>query len=645
MSLFSVGVSGLNAAQIGLATAGHNITNADTLGYHRQTIVQGTNLATPSGAGFIGQGTNVETIKRVYSQFLDTQLQRVQAQSSYLDSYNSQISQIDNMLADANSGLSPALQDFFSAVGDVSSNPQSVASRQSMLSGASALISRFQAISNRLTDLQSGVNTQLTDSVTLINSYAQQIAKLNEQINIQGSSTNQPPNDLLDQRDTLISQLNEQVGAAVVKQSDGSLNVFIGNGQPLIVGNTVYQLTTVRSPEDPQRVEVAYQYGSKTTLLGNGSLTGGTLSGLLDFRDKSLIPAQNELGRVAMGLAETFNEQHKLGQDLSGNLGQDFFAVPGPTVLPSANNTGSGSITAALSNASALGVDDYRILYDGTNYSVTNLTTRATTTGVTAAALSSFIPGITLTEAATPSAGDVFTIQPTRYAARDIALSSTIGIGTIAAAAPIVTGAGTSNKGTGAISAGSVNAVPTTPDPSHPATDLNLKNSVTITFNNPPTTFDVVDSTGSTTLASGVSFTAGGSISYNGWTVSITGTPSSGDSFTIGANVNGVSDNRNMLALAQLQTKNTLIGGTASYQGAYSQLVSQVGNKSAELQVTSKAQSSLLDQTKNAQQGLSGVNLDEEAANLMRYQQAYQASGKMLQIASTLFDSILAIKS
>ncbi|GBG15819.1 flagellar hook-associated protein 1 FlgK [Novimethylophilus kurashikiensis] len=642
MSLFSVGVTGLNAAQIGLATAGHNITNADTEGYHRQTIVQGTNLATPSGSGFIGQGTNVETVKRVYSQFLDTQLQRVQTQSSYMDTYYGQISQIDNMLADPNSGLSPALQDFFSAVGDVSSNPQSVASRQSMLSGASALISRFQAISARLTDLQGGVNTQITDSVSLINSYAQQIAKLNDQITIQGSSTNQPPNDLLDQRDNLISQLNAQVGATVIKQSDGSLNVFIGNGQPLIVGNTVYQLTTVRSPEDQQRVEVAYQYGSKTTLLGTGSLSGGNLSGLLDFRDKSLIPAQNELGRVAMGVAETFNAQHQLGQDLSGNLGQDFFAVPGPSVLPSTNNTGTGSITAALSNVSALGVDDFRILYDGANYSVTNLTTHVTTTGVSAGSLSTFIPGITLTEVAPPNAGDVFTVQPTRYAARDIALSNTIGIDTIAAAAPIVTGAGTSNKGTGVVSGGSVDAVPTTPDPSHPTTDLNLKNPVTITFNNPPTTFDVVDANLGT-LASGVSFTAGGNISYNGWTVSITGTPSSGDKFTIGPNVNGVSDNRNMLALAQLQTKNTLIGGSASYQGAYSQIVSQVGNKSAELQVTSKAQAALLDQTKNAQQGLSGVNLDEEAANLLRYQQAYQASGKMLQIASTLFDSILAI--
>lgn len=641
MSLFTVGLSGLNAAQIGLATTGHNITNASTDGYHRQTIVQGTNLATPTGSGFIGQGTNVETIKRVYSQFLDNQLQQVQTKSSYLDSYLSQINQIDNMLADSNSGLSPALQDFFSAVGDVSSNPQAVASRQSMLSSGSALISRFQTLFSRFNDLQNGVNTQIGDSVTQINSYAQQIANLNSQIIAQTSSGNQPPNDLLDQRGNLINQLNQQVGATVVKQSDGSYNVFIGNGQPLIVGNTVYQLAAVRSPEDQQRVEVAYQYGGKTTLLGNGSLSGGSLGGLLDFRNQSLIPAQNELGRVAMALAQTFNAQHQLGQDLSGNLGQNFFSVPSPTVIPSTNNTGTGSITATLSSQAALTTDDYRILYNGTTYTVTDLSTNTSTSGLSSATLAAAIPGVTLAVGATPAAGDVFTIQPTRYAARDIALSNTITINTIAAAAPIATAAATSNTGSGTISTGTVNATPTTPDPSHPSTDLNLRQPVTITFNNPPTSFSV--SGAGPGLPATVAYTAGANISFNGWTVQISGKPAAGDLFTIGPNTNGVSDNRNMLALAKLQTANTMIGGTASYQGAYSQIVSQVGNKAAETQVTSDAQSSLLTQTKNAQQSLSGVNLDEEAANLMRYQQAYQASGKMLQIASTLFNSILSI--
>lgn len=642
MSFFSVGISALNAAQLGMSTTGHNISNASTEGYHRQEIVQSTNIATLTGNGFVGQGTNVDTIKRVFSQFLDAQVLQGQTQSAHLDAFLGEIKQIDNMLADANAGLSPAVQTFFSAVGDVATSPQSVASRQALLSDGSALVARFQTLAQRFTEIRDGINSQIGESVTLVNSFAQQIANLNDQIVLQSSTTNQPPNDLLDQREKLVSQLNLQVKATTVRQTDGSYNVFIGNGQPLVVGQQVFKLAAVPSPEDQQRTEVAYQYAAGNTLLGAGSLTGGKLGGLLDFRNNSLDAAQNALGRVAMGLAKTFNDQHKLGQDLAGNLGGDFFSVPSPTVIPSTGNTGAGSITATLSSVSALTTSDYRILYNGANYTVTDLAANTSTSGLTAATLATAIPGLTLAVGAVPAAGDVFTIQPTRYAARDIALSSTINSTTIAAAAPIRTAVTSTNTGSGKISAGAVNTgTPVTPNPAHPSTDLNLQQPVTITFNNPTTNFTVTGT--GVGLPATTAYTAGANISFNGWTVQITGAPAAGDTFTIGPNTNGVSDNRNALALAQLQTKNTLVGGTTSFQGAYSQLVSQVGNKTAETQVTSTAQTTLVDQTKTAQQALSGVNLDEEAANLLRYQQAYQAAGKMLQIATSLFDSLLAI--
>ncbi|HEY3326470.1 MAG TPA: flagellar hook-associated protein FlgK [Novimethylophilus sp.] len=642
MSFYSVGISALNAAQLGMSTTGHNIANVSTEGYHRQQIVQSTNIATLTGNGFVGQGTQVDTIKRVYSEFLDAQVLQGQAQSAHLDAYLGQIKQIDNMLADSNVGLSPALQTFYSAVGDVGANPQAAASRQALLSNASALVTRFQTLSQRVTEIRNGINSQIAEGVTLVNSYAKQISDLNEQIVLQVGTTSQPPNDLLDQREKLVSQLNLQVKTTTVKQNDGSYNVYIGNGQPLVVGQQVYKLAAVPSPEDQQRIEVAYQYASGNTLLGAGSLTGGRLGGLLDFRNNSLDAAQNALGRVAMGLAQTFNDQHKLGQDLAGNLGGDFFSVPSPTVIPSTGNTGAGSITASLSNVQALTTSDYRISYNGTNYTVTDLAANTSTMGLTAAALATAIPGLTLAVGAVPAAGDIFTIQPTRYAARDIALSSNINTTTIAAAAPIRTAVTSTNTGSGKISAGTVNTgTPVTPNPAHPSTDLNLQQPVTITFNSPATNF-TVSGTG-VGLPATVAYTAGANISFNGWTVQITGAPAAGDKFTVGPNTNGVSDNRNALALAQLQTKNTLVGGTATFQGAYSQLVSQVGNKTAETQVTSTAQTTLVDQTKTAQQALSGVNLDEEAANLLRYQQAYQAAGKMLQIAASLFDTLLAI--
>lgn len=635
MSFYSVGVGALNAAQLGLSTAGHNIANVNTDGFHRQAISQATNVPIMTGAGFVGQGAHVDTVKRVYSQFLDSQVLQAQTQGAHLDTYQTEIKQIDNILADPSSGLSPALQDFFKAVGDVATNPQSIPSRQALISSANAMVTRFQTLDQRFTEVRDGVNSQITESVNSINSLAQQIAKINDQIVVQTGSTNQPANDLLDTRDNLVSQLNQLVRATVVKQDDGTFNVFIGNGQPLVVGQQTFKLVAIPSPEDQRRIEVGYQSGATTVLLPNNSLTGGSLGGLLDFRLTTLDPAQNALGRVALGLAKTFNDQHALGQDLNGALGGNFFATPKPTVLASTNNNAaSGVLSAVLSNASQLTTSDYRIQVTGTGpnaYQITDLATNVTTTGLSDATMATAIPGLTLTPPGTLNVGDVFTVQPTRFAARDIALSNTINTTTIAAAAPVVVNAATTNTGAAKVTA---NSITSTPLPALP---------ITLTYNTATSQFSY--GAGPTTVAyvPGTPMTISGNIQ-----VTMTGTPGNGDQFTIGPNTNGVSDNRNALLLAKLQTANTMEANaagvaTTSYQGAYSQLVSQVGNKSAEVQVTAKAEANLLTQAKSSQQALSGVNLDEEAANLLRFQQAYQAAGKMMQIATLMFDTLLQI--
>lgn len=720
MGFYSIGVGALNAAQIGLATTGHNITNVNTDGYHRQVSVQSTAMPLLTGAGFIGQGVQVDTIKRVYDQFLDGQLQQAQTQGSYLDTYLSNVQQIDNMVADPNSGLSPALQDFFSAVSDVASNPQSVPARQQLLSGASALVSRFQSISQRFDEMRGAVNGRIADSVGVINAYAQQIAKLNDQIALQTGSTSQPANDMLDQRENLISQLGQQVRATAIKQSDGGYNIYIGNGQPLVVSKQVYTLTAVPAPDDPARTDVAYHYSTGNTLLGKDSISGGILGGLLAFREDSLDPAQNALGRVAMGLAKDYNDQHRLGQDLTGSLGSAFFTAPSPAVTNNSANTGSGVLSATLANAQNITVSDYQLTYTGTvgaEYELTRLTDSAQTT-ITAAQLSAgyTVDGVTYQlSSGTPAAKDSFTIQPTRDAASEIGLNPGVTTSSIAAAAPIITAATLANTGSGKISAGIVNAP---------------NDKVSLTFTS-ATTFDVLDNTTGATLASGVGYTPGGNISYNGWTaqisgapaatgdkfemeggvarktvsgsttsigeavvavnpnanlkqpvtitftsattfnvsgtgtgnptgltynpatgasisyngwsVTLTGHPANGDQFSIGPNTVGVPDNRNMLLLAKMQTQNTLAGGTTSFQGGYAQMVAKVGSQTSEIKVTSAAQQNLIQQTQQSQQSLSGVNLDEEAANLLRYQQAYQAAGKMLQIAASLFDNLLAI--
>lgn len=643
-SIYGIGVSALSAAQAGLVTTGHNISNVNTSGYHRQQIVQSTNIPQFTGIGFLGQGVHVDTVKRLYDEILDNQVMQAQTQSSQLESYYAQIKQIDNMLADPNAGLSPALQDFFNSVHDVAANPASIPSRQAMLSGGETLVSRFQALDQRLREIRDGVNSEISSSVGVINSYARQIANLNQQIALaqSASSAQQPANDLLDQRDQLVAELNKYVRVTTVKQDDGSYNIFIGNGQTLVIGQQSFTLAAVPSPEDPERLEVGVTSGGSTILLGKDSLQGGSLGGVLAFRSETLDPAQNALGRVAIGLAQTFNDQHRLGMDLNGDLGGYFFSVRGPTGVPgqyatpyakvisnTQNNAASGAPTVSLSNVADLTTSDYRLNWDGTNYTLRRLSDNAV---MFTGALPQTADGMTITAPAPVSAGDSWLIQPTRDGARDIGVAIT-DTAKIAAAAPIKTTATPGNTGSGTISAGSVN----TPPPPN----ANLLQPVTITFNNPPNTF-AVNGVGTGNPAA-VAYTPGANITYNGWTVQISGAPAAGDSFTIDTNVGGVADNRNALLLAGLQTQNTLAGGTTSYQGAYSQLVGFVGNKTREVEVTVKAQANLVSQTQQAQQSMSGVNLDEEAANLMRYQQAYQAAGKMMQIAATLFDTLLSI--
>ena len=550
-SIMSVGVSGLQAAQVALLTTSHNISNATTPGYNRQQAIQSTNTPLAHGNGFIGRGVQVSTVQRIYSQYLVNQSLQAQTQSSQLDSHYNEIKQIDNLLADTTSGLTPVLHNFFNAVQDMASNPTSIPSRQAVLSNAEALVSRFQQMDQRLSEMREGVNSQITSSVAEINSLAQQIAGLNTNIQaVEASANGQPANDLLDQRDALIRNLSQLTNVDVVRQNNGHYNVFIGNGQSLVVGSSAMTLKAVAaSPGDPQRLTVAMDLNGSEVSLPERQLQGGSLGGLLAFRSETLDSVQAGFNELARGFAQSFSEQHRLGQDLQGEMGGDFFEVTDPSHA-------AGSIRVAISD-------------------------------------------------------------PTE----------------IAAAVPIRTEGDVGNTGSAKISAGSVTA---------PANLTGHKYEIVFDIAGGITTYDITDLTIGP-VSAGNAFTSGQSISFDGLQFEITGNPADGDKFVISPNTSGVADNRNALLLAELQTKNTLQGGTASYQSAYASLVSQVGNKTRELEVTSKAQESMLNQTDQALQSLSGVNLEEEAANLLRYQQMFQASSKVIEIGNSLFDSLLRI--
>ena len=323
--IYNLGIGGLAAAQAGLVATGHNIANASTAGYRRQSIDQAALPALATGSGFMGQGVQVTSVVRAYSQSLETQLSQAQSQASYFSTYQAQMAQIDNVVADATAGLSPALQAFFASTQTVASNPADVASRQSLLSAGSTLTARFNALASRFDELQSGVNTQISATVKNVNTLAQQVATLNDRILAQQQNPQQQPNDLLDQRDALISQLNKLTGATSVQQSDGSINVVVGTGQSLVVGHQAMTLGALQSQEDPRQTVVGYSISGNSVPLGDNAFQGGSLGALLAFRTNDLNTAQNALGQVAVGLTQTFNDQHQLGQDLNGAAGVNFF--------------------------------------------------------------------------------------------------------------------------------------------------------------------------------------------------------------------------------------------------------------------------------------------------------------------------------
>ena len=641
-NILGIGKSALNAAQFAIDTTGHNIANAATPGYSREIVQQAANAGQDLGFGFVGKGTQIVGIQRVYNEFTTNQLRSTQSNLSQLDTYYTQIQQVNNMLADSTTGLSPTLQSFFSSIQDLASSPSSMVSRQSLLSSSQALVSQFNSMGQQIAEINQGVNAQLSASTTAVNAYATEIAKLNDEISkAMGVSASATPNDLLDQRDQVLANLSKEVRVTVVKQNN-AYDVYIGNGQPLVVGPTNYKLSIEKSLTDPTRAEVAYlnSDGSKT-ILSENNLSGGNLSGLLEFRSKTLDVAQNSLGRIATVLASTINAQQALGQDLNGASGGDLFNVVAPVVAASANNTSSAAVTAAIGDPTLLTTSDYRLSYDGTNYTLLRLSdsTVLSNTDMASAQNAAATQGFTFGMSATqPNAGDMFIIKPTANGASRLSMAITDGA-KIAAAAPMIASASTANVGTGAVSQGVVSSIPTNANATLTYTAGNISG-----FPAGEAIIQTVDGV-STTYAAGssVPYTEGATLSYGGISISITGVPGDGDQFIVVPNTSGVGDNRNALLMGALQTTGLMDGGTTTYQGAYSQLINMIGNKTSELQVTSQAAQTQYTSAYNTKQAESGVNLDEEAANLIRYQQAYQAAARVMQIAGDLFDTLLSI--
>jgi flagellar hook-associated protein 1 FlgK len=622
--LLSTGISGLLSFRRGLDTTANNIANANTPGYTRQVAEFDDLPGQTRTYGYVGNGVQVTTIRRVYDQFLNLQLQSSLASESRLSTMDGLASQVDELLADPQTGLSPRLQGFFDAIQDVSNDPSSVAARQALLGEARNLVTRFEGIDARLGDLDAEVNGRLRESVSEINRLSDSIATLNDEIVVAGSRTGQPPNGLLDERDALLRELSSLIDISTVPQDDGALNVFIGSGQSLVLGIRSESLAAVPDEFDPTRLRVVYRTAGGDAPLPSGSL-GGAIGGMQEFRDRVLDPTRAALGETALALALSVNEQQAQGMDLTGNLGAEFFSIEDPTVLTSQFNAGTGSATVGYADVGALRDADYVLAYDGSNYSLTRSDTgQAVPMTGSGSALDPFLAdGLEIVVGGAPAAGDRLQILGSRGAAGRIGVSLS-DPQSIAAAAPTRTSGSAANLGDATIGTSE------TLD----ASDPDLLSTAVIEFTSP--TSYTINGAGS------FSYVSGDPIVVNGSRFTISGNPVVGDQFTLEANFGGSGDNRNALELAELQRNGILEGGTVSISNNYAGLVAEVGNNASQIKANLSAQTVLLRNVESNIASKSGVNLDEEAANLLRFQQAYEAAAQVIAVTDTLFNTLLA---
>ncbi|MFT4063134.1 flagellar hook-associated protein FlgK [Paraburkholderia sp.] len=663
-NLLTIGLSGLNAAQWGLTTTGENISNASTPGYSIETPVYAETGGSYTGSGYLPMGVSTVTVQRQYSQYLTTELNNAQSASSALSTYSTMISQLNNLVGSPTSGIASAITGFFTGLQNVANGASSIATRQTAISDAQTLANQINAAGQQYDSMRASVNTQLSDAVTQINTYTAQIASLNSQIT-QASGQGQPPNQLLDERDEAVSNLSQLIGVSVV-QDNGSYSVFMSNGQPLVLSGNSFNLGTATSSSDPSELSVQYlgQAGAKATptpqTLSDTDVSGGTLGGLLQFRSQTLDPAEAQLGAIATSFAAQVNAQNELGITLNGTAGGALFTVGSPAVYANSRNTGNATLGVSFADATQPTTSDYTLSYDGSTYTLTDNETG----GIVGSAsdLSQPIGGLQFSATGTMKAGDSFSIEPTRGALNNFALTTT-SASAIAAAAPVLASASSSNTGSATITQGTVSAgytAPTTASTITYTAGTGLTgfppNSVVTVAGTPPTSYTINSSTDAVpySAGSGATLTITSpadpaqpttGANMNNVTVTISGAPSDGDSFSIGPNTGASNDGRNAQLLSNLTTAKVMSGGTSTLTGAYASYVNQIGNQTTQIQTSATAQSTLVTQITTAQQSVSGVNINEEAANLLQYQQLYQANSKVIQTAQTLFQTLLGIFS
>jgi flagellar hook-associated protein 1 FlgK len=673
--LLNIGLSGLAANKTSLAVTGHNITNVNTPGFSRQETIQATRTPQFSGAGYIGSGTTLVDVRRIYNEFLNTQVRSSTALSSDVQAYLGQINQLDSLLAGSTTGINPGLQKVFAALQTAAEDPANIPARQLALSESEGLAKRFNTVYDRLYEQNAFINKQLSAVTDQVNQLATSIAGYNDAIAVAASNGKQP-NDLLDAREEAVRKLSTFIGVTVVAQDDSSYNLFIGSGQPLVVGNKASRLEVVPGLSDPLRSEVQFVSGNSRQGI-TSLITGGEMGGLIRYREDVLDTTLNAVGRLALSVTDQVNRQLGQGLDLNGQFGNGLFRDLNDPLLigqRSLARVGNSDTTANLNvlieDTTQLTTSDYEVEFtNATDYTVRRISD-GTSFGpfdITVVPAAEF-DGVSLNVASgTFAAGDRFRIMPTRNAGQDIRADMKRPE-ELAFAAPLKSQTSPANIGTGVITQPTLK---TEIDIYDPVAQADLETSLR---NAPPLRivmgagggatqgYDVVDINGNVIdtgvivpgqnnkLTITVPATAGPPavpVPFD-YEVTISGRPQGGDNFSVSFNTNGVSDNRNALKLIDLQNRatigiNPLAPATtgSSFTDAYGDLVERVGTLTSQARVDGEATGAILKQATDNRDSVSAVNLDEEAAKLIQFEQYYQASAQIIQVARNLFDTLI----
>ncbi len=619
-NVLSTGTSALIAFQRALATVSHNVANIKTDGYSRQKVDFATRDPSDVGYGDVGNGTKITDIRRVADQLAISRLLDSNGELARLQQLSGMADRIDALFSDAATNVNGVWSNFFDAVNGLASNASGTADRRDVLDNAGTLVNRFKQLNSNLDNLNSEVNNGLISAASEVNRLAKEIAQINGAI---GSNAAAAAPDLLDRRDQLISKLVGYTGGTAVIQDGGVMNVYSAGGHALVVGTTASQITTAPNPYQPERLQLAIKTQGMTVTLDNKAM-GGQIGGLLEFRETVLTPAQAELGRIAVGMAQSFNQAHAEGMDLYGNLGGNFFNLGTPKIAAHSANTGTATLNASYGDLGALDGQNLLLKFDGTSWQATRADSGAAVpmTGSGTAADPFVVNGVQFVVGGTPAANDRFLLQPTAGATNDLSVAIT-DPSRIAAANPVKGTAVLGNTGTGVL--GKLDVL----NAGNPA----LLNPAVIAF---------TDANNYTIDGAGpYPYTPGQTISANGWSIVLDGKPAAGDRFDIGKTAAGSSDNGNASRLAGVEDAKAFNAGTVTLNGALGGLTTQIGSAARAADYSLQAQQVINDNAKASRDSISGVNLDEEAADMLRLQQAYQAASQLISTADTMFQTIL----